>query len=692
LLQNDTGSPFSIAGGASDGLPTPMPPMPTMPGMPPMTLPSYVLPTTVSDTPGSTSLTYQVSNSGGVSAPATIVVESTNKPPSDYPGMYQFAVISPDPDTVCPPYMPYMPMPGDPPPPPGPLGGMTHSNMSDVIGSMFGSDPDGDPTTAVLATMPSYGSVTLTPYYNMPGVGTMMWYWSYDAAVGYCNVVDTFSFTVTDNASESTTTKTVHLAITNKPIWNWLTIEASDDLTYWGSNWEAPVTGNVQGNDINPDGLSMTTTWASTPTGFTGDPDGSFSFQPLDIAAFMTGSGETISYTVTDANGSTDTATLRIKPKILNPGEGAGGLGFSVSNGPGYTNGLARILAYPNGGNLHVNVLEGPSAIVSASGPGSGTLMIGGPMTSLQVSAIGLDIGPIFLPSTQTYYSGSTNLSMASVTAGDVSVSAGGNIASVSALNRLMSATAGGSIGDVSAGEHILYVSAGTTLQKVIAGGRIGQVSAGDSINDSVSAGSSIDNVQTTQGDIVGPVTAPGNIYRVHAGRDILGGVGSSTGLVGEASAGRNISGDNITAQTEIYRVYAGDSITKKVKTTTGAIYLVQAQNDITDNISAATDLYQVLAGTDSTDDITGEVTAGGDIGTVSAGGSITGKLEAAGNLWAVRAGATLSGDVKATGGSIGVVSAQEILSSTIKANNDIDSVTASRTDAFGGNILSVRN
>ena len=113
----------------------------------------------------------------------------------------------------------------------------------------------------------------------------------------------------------------MQIAITNQSVWHWLTIDAQSDLDDWGSRWDAAQTGNVLTNDLDPDGLAMTATWGAAPAGFLGNADGSYSFMPPNIAAFMTGAGVTIPYWAADANGTSSGSTLTIKPKILKPGE-----------------------------------------------------------------------------------------------------------------------------------------------------------------------------------------------------------------------------------------------------------------------------------------------------------------------------------------------------------------------------------
>ncbi|MBM0171436.1 cadherin-like domain-containing protein, partial [Altererythrobacter sp. C41] len=78
----------------------------------------------------------------------------------------------------------------------------------------------------------------------------------------------------------------------------------------------AAVTGTVAGNDSDADGDTLTFALAAPVAGLTLNADGSYSFDPSDVAYQDLAVGETrdvvASYTVSDGNGGTATSTLTI--------------------------------------------------------------------------------------------------------------------------------------------------------------------------------------------------------------------------------------------------------------------------------------------------------------------------------------------------------------------------------------------
>ncbi|MBM0171441.1 Ig-like domain-containing protein, partial [Altererythrobacter sp. C41] len=78
----------------------------------------------------------------------------------------------------------------------------------------------------------------------------------------------------------------------------------------------AAVTGTVAGNDSDADGDTLTFALAAPVAGLTFNADGSYSFDPSDVAYQDLAAGETrevvASYTVSDGNGGTASSTLTI--------------------------------------------------------------------------------------------------------------------------------------------------------------------------------------------------------------------------------------------------------------------------------------------------------------------------------------------------------------------------------------------
>ena len=187
------------------------------------------LPATAPATPGTTTIQYQLTDGTGASWSEDVTLLSTNRKPVT---RNRYVAIRPDPATT----ITTMPTPA-----PCPLGGMSISGTDLSIGEA-GSDPDGDPTTVVVVTPPTLGSLSWYPVSSVTGTSPS-WGWNYNAASGSLGV-DTFVFSVADDVPESSTAK-VHVAITIHHVKHWLLIEAHADVNYWGDRWDAPVTGNV---------------------------------------------------------------------------------------------------------------------------------------------------------------------------------------------------------------------------------------------------------------------------------------------------------------------------------------------------------------------------------------------------------------------------------------------------------------
>ena len=121
------------------------------------------------------------------------------------------------------------------------------------------------------------------------------------------------------------------------------------------------MTGNVLDNDVNMNAVPLSVTWGSQPSGFTGNPDGTYSFLPLNIAQFMTSGGVTINHWVGAIPSS-----LTIIPRVIKPGAEAHGFGYSVKQD--YDNGVGSFLAYPDfaSNTLNINpvvIVHGPKLV-----------------------------------------------------------------------------------------------------------------------------------------------------------------------------------------------------------------------------------------------------------------------------------------------------------------------------------------
>ncbi|GAA0477594.1 hypothetical protein GCM10009096_19360 [Parasphingorhabdus litoris] len=158
------------------------------------------------------------------------------------------------------------------------------------------SDADGDPLTVTAASAPN-GTVVINP----------------DGTVTYTpdpnfNGIDTITYTVSDgNGGFATTTATV----TVNPV-NDVPVAVNDNVT---TPEDAPVTIPVLGNDTDADGDPLTVTDASSPDGTVViNPDGTVTFTPNPDFNGPT----TITYTISDGQGGTSTATVTVDVTPVN--------------------------------------------------------------------------------------------------------------------------------------------------------------------------------------------------------------------------------------------------------------------------------------------------------------------------------------------------------------------------------------
>ncbi|MCP5083297.1 MAG: tandem-95 repeat protein, partial [Alphaproteobacteria bacterium] len=206
------------------------------------------------------------------------------------------------------------------------------------------SDLDGDPLS-VTAASAGNGSVSIRPD------GTL----DYTPNANF-NGTDTLTYTISDG-NGSTDTATV--AITVNPV-----NDGPDALNDTASvNEDSIVTINVLANDSDLDGDALSVTAASAGNGSVSiRPDGSLDYTPN---ANFNGT-DTVTYTISDGNGATDTATVSI---TVNP----------VNDGPDAVNDVASV---NEDSAVTINVLandsdlDGDALSVTAASAGKGSVSI----------------------------------------------------------------------------------------------------------------------------------------------------------------------------------------------------------------------------------------------------------------------------------------------------------------------------
>jgi len=157
------------------------------------------------------------------------------------------------------------------------------------------TDPEGHTQTITSTNQPLNGTAAIVN-------GQIV----YTPNAGFAGV-DTFIYTITDSEGATDTTH-VNVTVKADPTIN--TTHACDDVSM--TEFNQPVTVDVLANDFDPQGDAQTVTAVGTPTnGSVQIVNGKVVYTP------NTGfSGQdTFTYTVTDAQGATDTATVTVTVK-----------------------------------------------------------------------------------------------------------------------------------------------------------------------------------------------------------------------------------------------------------------------------------------------------------------------------------------------------------------------------------------
>ena len=155
------------------------------------------------------------------------------------------------------------------------------------------SDPDGDPLTVIGNTDPLNGTVTVNPD------GTF----TYTPETGFAGT-DQFTYTISDG-NGGTDTATVTLTVGEDPN---SPPDAVNDA--FSGNFNQPIEGDLLANDSDPDGDDLTVIGNTDPANgtVTVNPDGTFTYTPETGFA----GNDQFTYTISDGNGGTDTATVTL--------------------------------------------------------------------------------------------------------------------------------------------------------------------------------------------------------------------------------------------------------------------------------------------------------------------------------------------------------------------------------------------
>ena len=210
---------------------------------------------------GTDTFQYQVTDSAGLSAVATVTIHigQANRPPT----AMDDSASTPE-GTVL--------------------------NGTSVLAN--DSDPDGDPLTAALVTGPAHGTLTLHPD------GTYV----YTPAAGFSGT-DTFTYQAVDSqgAMSAPATVTITVVHVNQP-----PVAVNDSAT---TAENSPVTIDVLANDSDPDGDPLTI------IGVTQGANGTVAVTASGVLYTPTAGfagTDTFTYTISDGNGGTATATVTV--------------------------------------------------------------------------------------------------------------------------------------------------------------------------------------------------------------------------------------------------------------------------------------------------------------------------------------------------------------------------------------------
>ncbi len=275
---------------------------------------------------GSDSFTYFAQNSCGVSGTATVTlaVAHVNHPPTANGDAYTTA---------------------------------ENATLNVTAPGVLGndSDPDGDPLTAVLASGPAHGSLTLNADGSFAYTPSTHFYGS-----------DSFTYEASDGTAQSAPA-TVNITVThvNQPP------TAAGDSYNTAENTALNVAApGVLGNDSDPDGDPLTAVLASSPAhgSLTLNADGSFVYTP---STYFYGS-DSFTYEASDGTAQSAPATVNITVNHVNQAPVAVDDSYNATEDTVLTVAAPGVLGNdsdPDGDSMTATLIDGPSHGVASLNP-----------------------------------------------------------------------------------------------------------------------------------------------------------------------------------------------------------------------------------------------------------------------------------------------------------------------------------